>query len=481
MLSTMSNELSVRVRKNYLGETQPQGSDIRIRHLIGDIDTFQLCPIYQRNIKWTPKAMNAFIGTILDNGVVPEILLYNLHPEDKNEKNRNKECEVMDGQHRLYTIKAFIEATYQKLPFKKNEFIVHWEYEVCDEEGRKKSIPVFYEMTDDVDDYCRKKKLGTPCILNHSEKTDFNNYTIHIKTIQKALTLNERRKIFLSLQNGIKVRNTDLLKNMTDCKLVDFIEQNEQLNLMIDVVLEHSTKKAYQYSIQWIARYFLLFMHSKVNSSKPASKVFLLDDTTIQKRIAINHACFNPIEEHLNEFDDKLREFVGFIQSLNGLIKFNPTQIFAIFYFICIKEIDFDVLQTHMPFWTDDGKIKDDLWEKKEDDTTRRNYFNEKLEELKSITEKAFEIDDTPISSTLRIQVWDKSREKLCLICCTTEITMETFHVGHIVARSKGGPTHIDNLLPMCPDCNRRMGTSNALKFQRDVYPEAIQLIDLIN
>jgi len=470
--------LSGRVRKNYLGETQPQGSDIKIKHLIRDIDTFHFRPSYQRHIKWSSKAMNSFIGTIVDNSVVPEILIYKLHPEDKNEKNRDKESEVMDGQHRLYTIDAFVSATYQILPFKKNQFIVHWEYEVCDEEGRKKVIPVFYKLTPDVDEYCRKKKLGTPCILDDLERSDFDNYTIHIKTIQKSLTLNERRKIFLSLQNGIKVRNTDLLKNMTDCKLIAFIEQNEHLNLMIDVILEHSTRKAYQYSIQWIARYFNLFIYvlTKENRRGP-SEVFLASDTQIKTSIEINASIFNRTEEEFNLFDDKLREFVGFIQSLNYFIMLNPTQNFALFYFICSSEIDHDILRTHMQYWTDDGNIKDELWEKKADLTTRRVYFNEKLEELMSITERASEIDNTHISPALRSQVWDKCRNGLCTICSTTNITMETFHAGHIVARARGGPTEIDNLLPMCSDCNRRMGTRNALKFQRDVYPDAIQLI----
>ena len=477
----MLQVLSGRVRKNYLGETQPQGFDIKIKHLIRDIDTFHFRPVYQRHIKWSPKAMNSFIGTIVDNSVVPEVLLYKLHPEDKNEKNRDKESEVMDGQHRLYTIDAFVSATYQTLPFKKNQFIVHWEYETQDSEGRKKITPVFYKLTPDVDEYCRKKKFGTPCILDDLERSDFDNYTIHIKTIQKCLTLNERRKIFLSLQNGVKVRNTDLLKNMTDCKLIAFIEQNEHLNLMIDVVLEHSTKRAYQYSIPWIARMFLEFMHSKLNPSKPVSEVFLVGDKIIQNRITINHECFNPTDDHLYEFDDNLREFVEFIQSLNGLIMLNPTHIFVLFYFICIKKIDHGLLRTHMSFWTDDGNIKDELWDNNADPPTRRIYFNEKLEELMSITGRASEIDDTPISHALRKQVWDKCRNGLCTICCTTEITNKTFHAGHIIARARGGPTEIGNLLPMCEDCNRRMGTMNALKFQRDVYPEAVQLIDLIN
>ena len=59
------------------------------------------------------------------------------------------------------------------------------------------------------------------------------------------------------------------------------------------------------------------------------------------------------------------------------------------------------------------------------------------------------------ISKALRISVWNKYigeeiGKSKCLCCNITDIAQLKFHVGHIIAESKGGATHIDNLNPIC-------------------------------
>ena len=42
---------------------------------------------------------------------------------------------------------------------------------------------------------------------------------------------------------------------------------------------------------------------------------------------------------------------------------------------------------------------------------------------------------------------------------CSTNITVFEFESGHNIPESKGGPTTIENLVPLCPRCNRSMGS----------------------
>jgi 5-methylcytosine-specific restriction endonuclease McrA len=68
------------------------------------------------------------------------------------------------------------------------------------------------------------------------------------------------------------------------------------------------------------------------------------------------------------------------------------------------------------------------------------------------------------IPQALREQVWltfcgDKWFKHKCLVTwCGNVITPFNFEVGHNVPESKGGPTDISNLRPICGKCNRSMG-----------------------
>jgi 5-methylcytosine-specific restriction endonuclease McrA len=67
------------------------------------------------------------------------------------------------------------------------------------------------------------------------------------------------------------------------------------------------------------------------------------------------------------------------------------------------------------------------------------------------------------IPKALREQVWliyiGKRFESKCLVSwCQNIITPFTFETGHNIPESKGGTLDIDNLKPICSNCNRSMG-----------------------
>jgi ATP adenylyltransferase len=60
-------------------------------------------------------------------------------------------------------------------------------------------------------------------------------------------------------------------------------------------------------------------------------------------------------------------------------------------------------------------------------------------------------IDDEPVPDSVRYQVL--KRDRRCLLCGATAKD-KPLHVDHIVPRSKGGATSLDNLQTLCFECN---------------------------
>ena len=57
-----------------------------------------------------------------------------------------------------------------------------------------------------------------------------------------------------------------------------------------------------------------------------------------------------------------------------------------------------------------------------------------------------------------------------CLCCKDNTITQFKFTCGHIVSRADGGTLAIDNLRPICNDCNNDMGNENMREFAQRIY-----------
>ena len=97
-------------------------------------------------------------------------------------------------------------------------------------------------------------------------------------------------------------------------------------------------------------------------------------------------------------------------------------------------------------------------------------------------TEKPKRIKKTPdsretptkkgIPSTIKRLVWNKNigeeiGKAKCYCCKSTDITQSSFHCGHVVAESKGGQTQVNNLKPICQNCNSSMGTRDMNEFMK--------------
>ena len=84
------------------------------------------------------------------------------------------------------------------------------------------------------------------------------------------------------------------------------------------------------------------------------------------------------------------------------------------------------------------------------------------------VTEKKYKKKYIP--STLKRLVWnayigEHIGKSTCVCCQVTHITQLSFHCGHVIAEVNGGETHINNLRPICQNCNSSMGTTNMYDF----------------
>lgn len=81
----------------------------------------------------------------------------------------------------------------------------------------------------------------------------------------------------------------------------------------------------------------------------------------------------------------------------------------------------------------------------------------------------------TNIPKRVRMEVWDEyigkgKAEARCMCCERHDISVWTFHCGHIAARAQGGGTNIDNLRPICASCNLSMHTQNMNEFRLQFF-----------
>ena len=71
----------------------------------------------------------------------------------------------------------------------------------------------------------------------------------------------------------------------------------------------------------------------------------------------------------------------------------------------------------------------------------------------------------------LKALVWNKiiGEEKGIgnCYCCKTKIRQISFHCGHVISEKNGGPTSIDNLVPLCQMCNCSIGSQNINDFMK--------------
>ena len=470
----MSTEI-VRERKNLMGVVRPQTVTLPIVFILTMIHAINFNPTFQREICWTENTMNGLIGSIMDNALVPSMVLYK-YQMGVDAESANFKYEAVDGKHRLNVIAAFASSKYIYLPGKKKGIIVRWVYtdprtRVCQN--------VFHHETENTIEWSRENGKEA-FYLSAKDRQDFDDFNIDIRMIEVPLPYEQRREIFDRLQNGEKNRGSDYLKNKVYCPIINYTSQCDYENKMKDIFFERCTKKAYKFRTNWIVRLFLFFVESKkpYNSVDElimnSPNVLVLGDSEIKKMIEVNHDRLDVTHQQFDEFHVVASRYFAFIKSQKYPL--NPTQMFALFFHFCYNSNFEENLSTHMKAFSKSGMTSEfkSMWEAKRDTnrSQRRHYFMTCLTELLRMSTVVATPDEIPITKKLKKTVWANhfGKNKVRTCGCGENICFEDHHCGHIIARALNGPTVLENLRPVCRSCNLQMGTMNMDDFFADKF-----------
>lgn len=80
------------------------------------------------------------------------------------------------------------------------------------------------------------------------------------------------------------------------------------------------------------------------------------------------------------------------------------------------------------------------------------------------------------IPKKIKNDSWDKNvgkdvGETTCICCRISEINAKDFIAGHIISEKNGGKVIVENILPICNQCNSSMGVMNMDEYINEYYP----------
>ena len=444
--------------------SEPQSLRCLMRDFAGEI---QLRPVYQRDIRWKKGNMCDLVKTVMSEGLIPGIIVYRLQAAERPVGSPYR-YEMVDGQHRFFTIQKYFQGEPVTETGSK-PFMITWVYR---DEATNRDIHVFYSKNTHTEEWEAQNRSIQFDYMTEDEKDAFNSFKLDVKEIKDPLTLDQRRAIFVSLQQGVSVRGSDLLKNKVDVPLVRFItEEMNCENQMKNLLETRCWMNPKQYWLHWVIRFF--FILNKTNE-----KNFATRDADISKLILNGSPSLNATDEQMTKLKDAFDRFAFFMESLPVNVKVSPCHFYAIFFFLSdAKEGIEDIIQGHINDWANNSYNKEwkKAWENRkfgDNDDERESYFLEIKEELTHIRVPARQPEERKsIPKRVRLQVWNRDVGETYEFgnchCCGDEVYFEkNYEAGHIVAHARGGADTAENLRVVCRCCNRSMYTQNMDEFK---------------
>jgi hypothetical protein len=259
-------------------------------------------PEYQRTLCWNNLKMCNFIDTIMKGLIVPNFVIYKLSQNEVRKNIQNKlgshlyEC--IDGQHRLVTIKHFIES----IP--NNDKYIFWK----NKDANNKDERVYYDMNDTELQKIKRQYKRKYIVRNltEEEKQTFDDFQISIHSIETDIPMSIHLKcdIFNRLQNGEKVSSWIKLRNMNNL-IINTIRDNYLLNKLKEI--EFINKIYFNNSVPSEPESFYIYY---------LIRTFLIVD---KKHLEVNYLDFN-IKRFLEENNNKGSPQVQIIGDINQLV-----------------------------------------------------------------------------------------------------------------------------------------------------------------
>jgi hypothetical protein len=357
--------------RKHMSQAQYKLKDISGRFKEGE---YNIRAPYQRPNRWNIDTKDKLIGTIMAKGPIPELLSYEY--DEKNEEDNELmdghfREEIIDGHHRTETIFQFMESKPIVLDDSSSEssreHMISWNFT----QGSQ-TFHLFYKRTDENARWISKKprdKQKNYCFFTETLRSQFDNYELRFVRIVERLTLEQRRDIFTCLQGGEDIKNSDKMKNLPS---FERFEQSDFGELMLSFFFGHCTKQAHKYYTHWLCRLYEMFRVYKTRGD--VMDAFLTKDSVYIKRAQKNSIVFD--DETFGEFHEMFRKFMNLLRTLDKSVKFNPTQMFALFHHM-FEYGEIIISKKKLKTFADNGKTEKDIWESKVAQPERIEYYRE--------------------------------------------------------------------------------------------------------
>lgn len=435
-------------KKRFSGSCAPE--HLSINEVMNRInDGVDLRPSYQRDICWTKSMMDDLIETVMEKGILPPIILYQFQPGDERPPNMQYEC--VDGQHRLFTLRAFFKGEPVKLPGKKAGFMVTLKHK--QEDGN--IIHLFYKRNPHTDEWASRQEGKLTGYFTEDERLSFMSYCLDLKTINGALTKADRIALFLSLSKGKPVTGCDKQKNYHDIPLLSLIAEQKwegKMKAIIRTKCLVDTSKGFW--LNWICRLYLL-------SQTPTAETYIIADSEITGYMERNHSKLASTEDTCTAFTIYMNKFITFMEQVKP--KVGPALFHAIYVeLLTANEDRAHVLLTNLQYMEDENGSK---WNARTyrhgtEEERATDYTNMKAE-LAALSIPAVPLQKRKAASARdKSAVWRKdngaSLDGKCY-CCKDALRREDCQFGHILSVRQGGKAVKDNLHAICYGCNNEM------------------------
>lgn len=459
-------------------DCQPNNTQKAISSVYGELlssdDKLNRRPAYQRSLVWTDEQKGNLIDTIMTNCPMPIFLLY-MYDE-------NEEYECIDGQNRLTTIKDYIEQDpRQTIPFS-------W----CIEKDLGEDHIYFNneKTRDALQAYCdeQNKKRGSKSktnpktyrLMTSVEKKRFDKYELTLSQIKTKLSFDQRKNIFMRWQNGSKISQCDSYKN-EDYPYCQYVVNNSLDRSLADTLsgFLKSGRNNWLWDIYRLLNVCLKDELKEIMLSSIAAR------TSIEKDNSFTTTQLKEAQTRLEKLLVKLKPleklkssmYLSFLLGFIYLWKKATPNVRA----IAEKE------EFLLAF------AKESLENDDHNHSTLNNGPQVKgfLNSFSAFTDKFYSTVDTftpppttpvqkkkeNIPAALKTDVWNEyiGKEKgegECYCCKKKCISQRDFHAGHVIPEHHGGTTTLDNLRPVCGQCNLSMGTQNMNNFIQKYYPK---------
>jgi 5-methylcytosine-specific restriction endonuclease McrA len=300
---------------------------------------------------------------------------------------------------------------------------------------------------------------------------------IESETSDKLYVIDGQHRIkaveqLLNLQMALQI---DLYDKKIDIMIIKFDTMSSMKNHFLDININSNIEPIYKYFDDELIKSTILKLknHFKLHYSSSFRRTLLKSPNTHNHHINEFIELFNPQEikklyDKKNEDYGNVNLLIEIIMIINLIVKeklfsyqTNNTRKF----YMSDKEYQKCVLNSfYLPY--DNINFIDYLL----------NYSDDI--ELDSIIKPKIKL-----SSKMRNDVWTKRNDKLLIgkcHVCQEDINYHNFHCGHIISEKNGGLILLDNLEPICMQCNLTMGTENLIDYKNKLmgFRKNINYID---